>query len=59
MGEIKYLKHLYINDYAEFDSKIILFHDYLLACEISTEMTLASTGGKDTDLAKSWHKYCA
>ena len=38
------LKHLYINDYAEFDSKIshIMFlHDYHLACEISTVRTLA------------------
>ena len=38
------LNHLYLNDYAEFDSKIsyIMFlHEYLLACEISTETTLA------------------
>ena len=36
--------HLYINDYAEFDSKIsfiIFLHDYHLACEISTVRTLA------------------
>ena len=38
------LKHLYLNDYAEFYSKIsyIMFlHDYLLACEISTVRTFA------------------
>ena len=43
-GGVKYLKHLYLNDYAEFDSKIsyIMFlHDYLLACEIYTVRTLA------------------
>ena len=37
------LKHLYLNDYAEFDSKIsyIMFlHDYHLACKISTVRTL-------------------
>ena len=38
------LKHLYLNDYADFESKIsyIMFlHDYHLACEISTVRTLA------------------
>ena len=35
------LKHLYLNDYAEFDSKIMFLHDYLLTCEISTVRTLA------------------
>ena len=38
------LQHLYLNDYAEFDSKImfIMFlHDYQLTCEISTVRTLA------------------
>ena len=38
-GGLSILKHLHLNDYAEFDSKIsyIMFlHDYLLACEIYT-----------------------
>ena len=37
------LKHLYLIDYAEFDSKIsyiIFLHDYHLACKISTVRTL-------------------
>ena len=41
---ISILKHLYLNDYTKFDSKIsyIMFlHDCLLACEISTVKTLA------------------
>ena len=40
------LKHLYLNDYAEFDSKIpyiLFFHINHLACEISTVRTLALT----------------
>ena len=43
-GGVIILKHLYLNDYAEFDSQIsyIMFlHDYHLACEISTVRTLA------------------
>ena len=44
-GGSSILKHLYLNDYAEFDSKIsyiILFlHDYLLVCEISKVRTIA------------------
>ena len=38
------LKHLYLNDYADFDSKIsfvMFLHNYHLACEISTVRTLA------------------
>ena len=38
------LKHLYLKDYAEFDSKIsyIMFqHDYHLACEISMVRTFS------------------
>ena len=38
------MKHIYLNDYVEFDSKIsyIMFlHYYLLACIISTVRTLA------------------
>ena len=34
-----FLKHLYLNGYAEFDSKIsylMFFNDYHLACQIST-----------------------
>ena len=37
-------KHLYLKDYAEFDSKILyieFLHDYLLVCEISTVKTRA------------------
>ena len=48
------LKHLYLNDYAEFDSKIsyIMFlHNYLSACEISTVRTIAlSTGKRQLDM---------
>ena len=43
-GGVKILKHLYLNDYAEFNSKIshIMFFTLLsLACEISTIRTLA------------------
>ena len=43
-GDLIILKHLYLNDYAEFNSKIsyIMFlHDYHLASEISTVRTLA------------------
>ena len=38
------LQHLYINVYAEFDSKIlyiVFLRDHQLACEISTIRTLA------------------
>ena len=37
------LKHLYLNDYAELDSRIsycMFLHDYLLDCEISTVRTI-------------------
>ena len=38
------LTHIYLNDYAEFDSKIsyrMFLHDYLLTCEISRARTFA------------------
>ena len=38
------MKHLYLNDYAEFNSKIsyiMCLRDYLLACEISAVRSLA------------------
>ena len=39
MGGLKYLKHLYLNDYAEFTGRILhmmFLNDFLLAFEIST-----------------------
>ena len=44
MGELSILKHLYINDYAEFVSKIsnlMFLHEYLLVCEIFRVRILA------------------
>ena len=43
LGGLNILKHLYLNNYPEFDSKMFL-HDNLLACEISTVNTLALKG---------------
>ena len=45
-GGLNYLKHLYLNDYAKFDSKIsyiglMFLYGYHLAYEISTVRTLA------------------
>ena len=43
-GNLRILKHLYLNNYAEFHSKIsniMFFLFYLLVCKISTVRTLA------------------
>ena len=45
---------MYLNDYAEFNSKIsyiMFWHDFLLACEISTE-------NKDPRFKLQWNTRC-